>query len=79
MDGESLEALLASSAGPDCLKELIPKLGVRLRIYTRIKSEIKTSFVGSSSLVEVNLVSSATHIFLFHLLCSRENISFVFD
>jgi len=52
MDGESLEALLESSTtGPDCLKELIPKLGVRLRIYKRIKS----SFVGVSSQVLVSI------------------------
>jgi len=38
MDGESLKALLLSNAGPDCLKELIPKLGIRLRIYKQIKS-----------------------------------------
>ena len=37
MDGESLEALLADTPGPNCLRELIPKLGVRLRIYQRIR------------------------------------------
>jgi len=36
MDGESLEALLENDAGPECLKDLIPKLGVRLKFYKRI-------------------------------------------
>lgn len=38
MDGESIKALLATEKGSDCFKDLIPKLGVRLRIYKRIKS-----------------------------------------
>ena len=38
MDGESLEALLSTNKGPDCLKDLIPKLGIRLRIYKRLQS-----------------------------------------
>lgn len=37
MDGESLEALLANMQGPDSLRELIPKLGVRMKVYQRIK------------------------------------------
>jgi len=32
MDGEALETLFGASIGPDCLKELIPKLGVRLKV-----------------------------------------------
>ena len=38
MDGESLETLLGTSQGPDCLKELISKLGIRLKVYQRIKA-----------------------------------------
>ena len=38
MDGESLEALLGTSQGPDCLKELITKLGIRLKVWQRIKT-----------------------------------------
>ena len=38
MDGEALETLIGTSIGPDCLKELIPKLGVRLKVYQRIKT-----------------------------------------
>ena len=38
MDGESLEALLGTTQGPDCLKELIPKVGIRLKVYQRIRT-----------------------------------------
>ena len=37
MDGEALVTLLTNVQGPDCLKDLIPKLGVRLKVYQRIK------------------------------------------
>jgi len=53
MDGESLEALIATTPGPDCLKELIPKLGVRLRIYKQIKLSLTGAFSNP------NLVSDA--------------------
>lgn len=75
MDGESLEALLASNAGPDCLKELVPKLGVRLRIYKRIKS----SFVEASSQIEVTLVSRSAvrcSTFLLIIYCMTERQHF---
>ena len=38
MDGESLETLLGTTQGPDCLKELIPKVGIRLKVYQRIRT-----------------------------------------
>ena len=37
MDGEAVGTLLAAVQGPDCLRDLIPKLGVRLKVYQRIK------------------------------------------
>ena len=40
MDGESLEALLGTTQGPDCLKELIPKVGIRLKLYQRIRTAL---------------------------------------
>ena len=38
MDGDALATLLTVSSGPDCLKELIKKVGVRLKVYQLIKS-----------------------------------------
>ena len=37
MDGETVGILLAAVQGLDCLRDLIPKLGVRLKVYQRIK------------------------------------------
>uniref|UniRef100_A0A1X7T2E8 SAM domain-containing protein n=1 Tax=Amphimedon queenslandica TaxID=400682 RepID=A0A1X7T2E8_AMPQE len=50
MDGESLCTLFQfeSSPGPDCLRELVPKLGIRLRLYKDIKEEIKETYCNSS-------------------------------
>ena len=38
IDGESLETLMGTMQGQDCLKELILKLGVRLKVYQRIRA-----------------------------------------
>ena len=53
MDGDSLEALMTTAPGPDCLKELI-QLGVRLRIYKQIKLSLTGAF---SNQAQANLVS----------------------
>lgn len=38
MDGEALSTLIGIIPGPDCLKDLIPKVGVRLKVYQCIKA-----------------------------------------
>ena len=38
MDGESLVTLIGIMPGPDCLKDLIPKIGGRLKVYRSIKA-----------------------------------------
>ena len=41
MDGQSLVALIDDGIpGPDCLKELILKIGVQLKVFSYIKEEI---------------------------------------
>lgn len=37
MDGEAISAAFASSPGPDCLRDVIPKLGHRLKVYAALK------------------------------------------
>ena len=37
MDGESLVTLVGSKPGPDCLKDLVPKVGLRMKLYKLIK------------------------------------------
>lgn len=65
MDGESLEALLTADKGPDCLKDLIPKLGVRLgvrlRVYKRIKSLCFNQAGAPANQVQAALVSDASY------------------
>ena len=61
MDGESLEALLTADKGPDCLKDLIPKLGVRLRVYKRIKSLCFNQAGAPANQVQGALVSDARY------------------
>ena len=38
MDGEALVTLIGFVPGPDCLKELITKVGLRIKVYKLIKS-----------------------------------------
>jgi len=38
MDGESLVTLIGIVPWPDCLKDLIPKIGLRLKVYHSIKA-----------------------------------------
>ena len=38
MDGDSLCTLIGIIPGPDCLKDLVPKVGVRLKVYQCIKA-----------------------------------------
>ena len=37
MDGEAICLALATTAGPDCLRDVIPKYGLRLKVYQAIK------------------------------------------
>ena len=45
MDGEAICAALASSPGPDALRDLIPKVGVRLKVYRAIRSVLDQQYV----------------------------------
>lgn len=38
MDGDAVAVGLASSPGPDWLKDLVPKVGVRLKIHNALRS-----------------------------------------
>ena len=38
MDGEAIAAVFATSPGPDCLKDVLPKLGQRLKVYNALKT-----------------------------------------
>ena len=38
MDGDALSTLIGITPGPDCLKDLVPKVGVRLKVYQCIKA-----------------------------------------
>ena len=40
MDGEALLGAFGCQAGPDCLKDVLPKFGQRIKVYRAIKSEI---------------------------------------
>lgn len=38
MDGDALATLLSLTPGPDSLKELVSKVGLRIKVYKVIKS-----------------------------------------
>ena len=44
MDGEATAAAFATCVGPDCLKDVIPKLGSRLKVYNALKLVIDQGY-----------------------------------
>ena len=56
MDGEALETLMGTSTGPDCLKELIPKLGMRLKVYQRFKTYLIRTPVSNATKLAIILI-----------------------
>ena len=41
MDGEAVALAYAKTAGPDCLKDVISKYGISLKVYRAIKEELE--------------------------------------
>ena len=37
MDGEAIAEAFATCSGPDCLKDVLPKFGQRVKVYNVIK------------------------------------------
>ena len=44
MDGEAIYQAFGTLSGPDCLKDVLPRFGERLKVYNAIKSVIGTEF-----------------------------------
>ena len=51
MDGEAISVAFAACPGPDCLRDVLPKLGQRLKVYKELKACLEAS---ASSEVEVS-------------------------
>ena len=45
MDGEAICSALASTPGPDSLRDVVPKLGLRLKVYRVIKSALDQQYM----------------------------------
>lgn len=41
MDGEALSLAFAAHSCPDCLKDVVSKYGLRLKVYQAIKAELE--------------------------------------
>ena len=44
MDGEAIMAAFATCSGPDCLKDVVRKYGVRVKVYNTIKINIDEEY-----------------------------------
>lgn len=44
MDGDAICAALASTPGPDSLRDVVPKLGYRLKVYRALKSALDKQY-----------------------------------
>ena len=49
MDGEALRTLFGHTSGPDSLKDLVPKLGLRLRLFKEMIDLYNSSSDSSSN------------------------------
>lgn len=45
MDGEALISAVNALSGPDCLKDVIPKFGQRIKVYKAVKSAMGEAFM----------------------------------
>ena len=43
MDGEAIMQAFTTFSGTDCLKEIIPTYGERLKVYSAIKSKLEVN------------------------------------
>lgn len=41
MDGEAIVSAFAAVPGAECLRECVPKLGLKLKVYNAIKKELQ--------------------------------------
>ena len=53
MDGEALTTLIGLTPGPDCLKNLVKKVGWRLKVYKAIKELYEGENVSLNNRVRV--------------------------
>jgi len=65
MDGEAVSLAFASIAGPDCLKDVIMKYGLRLKVYRAIKEQLEC--------VQVNLFKNVIAMIPCH--CYRKELN----
>ena len=47
MDGNAINFGLASAPGPDWLKDVVPTLGLRLKVHNSLRALCSTNQVGS--------------------------------
>ena len=40
MDGEAITNAFSEQSGPDCLKDVIPKFGQRIKVYKALKTAL---------------------------------------
>lgn len=43
MDGTAIMQTFATCPGPDCLRDIISKFGVRMKVYAAIKTQLEKS------------------------------------
>ena len=71
MDGEAIATAFATLPGPNCLRDVLPKLGVRLKVYSAIKQQLQCEVSGILRLWE----SYGWYIHISAAHCSQERKS----
>ena len=57
MDGEALATVIGLTSGPDCLKDLIKKVGWRLKVYKAIKELYEGENVSLNNVIQYRMIN----------------------
>ena len=57
LDGEAVSLAFASLSGPDCIKDIILKFGLRQKVYQLIKKEFEAAKDDCSTALDSSIVS----------------------
>ena len=63
MDGEAISVAFATHYGPNCLKDVIPKYGLHLKVYQALKQVLDTQHVAS---YQIHYITHADVMPYFH-------------
>ena len=69
MDGEALLAAFGTHPGPDCLRDVLPKFGQRIKVYNCLKGALREAIRLQVSSYHLSVVSPTCR-YCVNLVCN---------